>query len=191
MHAVCPTIARHLAPRQINCEFVGTVAPPVPVVTGMSEVLPIVPVMDDTNARGEEPTLTPEGPPRDRTTYGVPAPTVEAILDALDATSYGGQVDELAFRHRLRLPRGSATPPCGTEPSREESSSGHCGNSSPSVCRVCSRRSCRPSCTVTVRGKRLPNTGRALFAASARSWYLTIARITTGVGVPSATPVTG
>jgi hypothetical protein len=70
----------------------------------MSGVLPIVPVMDDANTRGEEPILVPEDRPRVRTTYGAPAPTVEAILDALDATSYGGQVYEAAFRLLLRLP---------------------------------------------------------------------------------------
>jgi hypothetical protein len=87
----------------------------------MSEILPIVPVMDDTNTRGEEPVLTPEGPPRDRATYGAPAPTVEAILDALDATSYGGQVYEAAFRRLLRLPPrvGDTTRQDRTEQKRE------------------------------------------------------------------------
>jgi hypothetical protein len=83
----------------------------------MSGLLLIVPVMDDANTSGEEPELTP----RDRITYGVPAPTVEAILDALDATSYGGQVYEPAFRRLLRLPPrvGGITRRDRTEQKRE------------------------------------------------------------------------
>jgi hypothetical protein len=87
--------------------------------------------------------------------------------------------------------RGSGASPGGTGPSRKESSSGHCGSSSPSPYRACSRRSCRPSRTMTAHGKQLPSTGRALFAAWARTWYLTIARITTGAAVRSAPPATG
>jgi hypothetical protein len=70
----------------------------------MSEVLPTMTVMEDARTRGEEPMLTPDEQPRDRDTCGASAPTVEEILDALDATSYGGQVYEAAFRLLLRLP---------------------------------------------------------------------------------------
>lgn len=90
-------------------------------VTGMSEVHPIVPVMEDIRTCGAEPMLTSDEPPRDRDTYGASAPTVGEILDALDATSYGGQVYEAAFRLRLRLPprTGNTAQQDRTEQKRE------------------------------------------------------------------------
>jgi hypothetical protein len=87
----------------------------------MSEVLLIVPVMEDTRTCGEEPMLTPDEPPRDRDTNGASAPTVVEILNALDATCYGGQVYEAAFRRLLRLPprTGNTTQQDRTEQRRE------------------------------------------------------------------------
>jgi hypothetical protein len=70
----------------------------------MSGLLLIVPVMDDMNTPGGEPALTPGGPRRDRAAYDAPARSVEAILDALDATVCGAQVYEPMFRRRLGLP---------------------------------------------------------------------------------------
>lgn len=78
--------------------------------------------MDDTQkGYGEEAMLIPDEPPRDRGTYGASAPTVQEILDALDATSYGGQVYEAAFRRLLRLPprTGDITLQDRTEQKRE------------------------------------------------------------------------
>lgn len=88
---------------------------------GMSEVLSIVPVMKTPRTCGEEPMLTPDEPPCARGTYGASARPVREILDALDATSYGGQVYEAAFRRLLRLPprTGNTSQQNRTEQKRE------------------------------------------------------------------------
>ena len=69
---------------------------------GMSGLLPIVPVMDDTNTPGGELALTPGGPRRERAAHDPPARSVEAILDALDATRRDRAEQRREFQRELR-----------------------------------------------------------------------------------------